>query len=756
MDSTIRSDLIDAPATPSLGRSTLLEAVKRGQLGPLSPGVVALVTLVLIVATLYVGWSVRQAMRSLIRDSISTVLAANVAALELWLGEQADTVERLSQDRRFEPWLNQVIASSGDVDSNDAPQLLTQEVSDLGYEGWALLNASGRVLASNQTDAIGKQFDLPRETVVKLGEGLQVISQPFEVLGAITPEPTIENKPQSPEIGSPEVIMCALSPLRQGMQLQGILALIIDPSQQFSQILSVARIGGSGETYAFDSRAVLLSRSRFEIQLRQAGLLKDNQSSPLSVHVRDPGVDIRNQALDNPNPQSWPMTLMADHATRGGTGDNVVGYNDYRGVPVIGVWRWLPKYGIGVTTELDVDEAYAPMSVFRNSFLALLALVLISSGSMLALASVLRRLDKSNDPQYGISRRLGQYELGQKIGRGGMGLVYRGQHRVLKRDVAIKVLEYTEATERSLARFQREVRLTAQLQHPNTISIYDCGQTPEGTFFYVMELIDGISLQQLVDYYGRQPAERVIYLLIQVCDSIAEAHASGMVHRDIKPANILLASRAGQHDLIKVLDFGLAKQIDHETMQLTRAESLTGTPLYMSPESVRDASLASQQSDIYSIGSVGYMLLTALAPFAGDSSADICAKKLHEDPIPPAKRLAGDFPDDLVEILMQCLHRDPEKRPQSARELARRLSRCKNSPHWRQGDAALWWREVFDGPTLDDMSALIDDQGSNDQPRDDRLRGHHVGETARRPHDTAVNELVHAVAIKHNEPTPRV
>ena len=731
MDSTLRSDLIDQSPAPSLGRSTLLQAVRSGKFGGLSPGVAALVTVVLLLSTVYVGWAVRSAMRSLLRDSVGSVLAANVAGLELWLSDQTDEVNRLATDPRIEPWLIDAVdktRSKSDTAENDGQpsrDLLDIATRRRGYVGWAVLNPAGMVLHSNLDAAIGTTFELPRDILAKLDQGDAAVTRPLEA--------KISTKPS-------QAIMCAVAPVGNSLVRRGTLALIIDPGKQFTRILTVARIGTSGETYAIDSQAVLLSRSRFESQLRVGGLLDKTQASPLNIVVRDPGVDIREHPLSDANPQSWPMTLMADHVIRGGNGYNVVGYNDYRGVPVIGAWQWMPEYSIGVATELDVDEAYAPLSIFRNAFFALVSLIVIACGSLIGLAWVLRRLDKSRAAAMSISRRIGQYELKHAVGRGGMGKVYVAEHRILRRDVAIKLLEHTEVNERTLARFQREVRLTAKLQHPNTIDIYDFGQTEDQTFFYVMELVDGISLQQLIDYYGRQPPERVIYLLTQICGSIAEAHDQGMIHRDIKPANVLITSRAGLFDLVKVVDFGLAKRVDAETMQLTITESLTGTPLYMSPESVRDASTASTRSDIYSIGSVGYMLLTAMTPFEGDSSAEICAKKLNEDPIDPRLRLDVNFPADLVRILMKCLSRDPNERPETVEQLGSRLLKCKHAELWAQQDAALWWKQVFDGPMLSDMAALAEKD---------------AGPKSGTKGDTAINAEPVVSPIADGEPTPR-
>lgn len=494
-------------------------------------------------------------------------------------------------------------------------------------------------------------------------------------------------------------MMCAMAPVQDDIRTVGSLALLIDPLDRFTELLSLARTGKTGETYAFDRRGVLLSQSRFEHQLRSAGLLDHKQQvvSPLNIEIRDPGVDLTQGHVASLLREQQPLTTMADQATRGATGDNVQGYNDYRGVPVVGAWRWLGEYGMGVATEMDVAEAYRPMNLLRRALYGLVILVVASGIGFLVVALSYRRLsERFTDNRH--QRQLGQYELGEAIGRGGMGTVYRGRHQFLCRDVAIKVLEADiELSELMISRFEREVRTTAQLQHPNTIDIYDFGHTDARTFFYVMEYVDGITLQELVDRFGRQDPARVIHLLLQICGSLSEAHQLGMIHRDIKPSNILLTARAGLYDMIKVLDFGLVKRIDDavgetkSSTDLTTADGITGTPMYMSPESVRDATTANERSDLYSVGAVGYILLTGETLFDGESSVDVCMQQLNDQPQRPSERIDQPLPEDLQNVLMSCLRKSPDERPLSAEDLADSLRHCQDANRWTPADAIHWW-----------------------------------------------------------------
>jgi serine/threonine-protein kinase len=710
-----------------------LSAVRDSPVGVYSPVIAMLVFVVLIGLTLYVGWLVRMSIRQGIRDSLQTVLTANVGALELWLSDQRETAMQIASEDSVRTVAldilrngrRQVGENGGSVSTlqavGGAPRVLQKEtdrIRSAGYLGWAVVDPLGAILRSSEPRFEDGVLPITRELFQRLSDGKPSVTRPLVIQLAATGK-----SKKTGEAGERDAVMCAIAPLSQDSKTVGAFALMIAPSHEFTEILRVAQMGDSGETYAFDRDAVLLSSSRFESQLISAGLLSEGETSPLRIHVRDPGTDLRFSKVASGEHRQSPMTRMAGSATEGVDGFDVIGYPNYRGVPVVGAWRWMPDYGFGVATEFQVDEAFVPLRILRNSFLALLGVVTIAGASLLGLAWITRPRDSRLDPGEDLNRRLGQYDLRKKIGRGGMGTVYLGSHILLDRKVAIKVLENADATERALARFRREVRLSASLTHPNTIEIYDFGRTEEGTFFYVMEFVDGISLEQLVGYYGRQPAERVIYLMLQICGSISEAHQTGMVHRDIKPANVLLTSRSGVHDLVKVLDFGLAKQIDQESMQLTRVDSLTGTPLYMAPESIRDASAADVLSDIYSIGAVGYTLLCGLAPFVGGTSIEVCAKKLHGEPERPDARIKAALADDLQEVLLRCLRLDSSRRPQSAQHLAAELLTCADSPHWTQQDAALWWREVFDGPYLDDFEI------SDVSPPGEGTRG-----------DTAVNE----------------
>ncbi|MCR4415227.1 MAG: serine/threonine protein kinase [Thermoguttaceae bacterium] len=293
------------------------------------------------------------------------------------------------------------------------------------------------------------------------------------------------------------------------------------------------------------------------------------------------------------------------------------------------------------------------------------------------------------------ARQVGQYRLSRQIGAGGMGEVYLAEHQMLKRPCVIKLIRPDKAGDpRVLARFQREVRAAARLTHWNTIEIFDYGNTEDGTFYYVMEYLPGLSLADLVAHHGPLPPERVIYLLRQACDALREAHGAGLVHRDIKPANIFVAQRGGVYDVVKLLDFGLVKPIaDDLPMDLTTEGAITGSPLYMSPEQAAGDREADARSDIYSLGAVGYYLLTGRPPFVGDKPIKVMAAHIHEEVVPPSQHRPG-IPADLEQVILRCLAKSPEDRFSDAASLCAALSRCEAADGWSREHAARWWRGI--------------------------------------------------------------
>jgi len=294
------------------------------------------------------------------------------------------------------------------------------------------------------------------------------------------------------------------------------------------------------------------------------------------------------------------------------------------------------------------------------------------------------------------AKQLGQYRLRERLGAGGMGEVYLAEHQLMKRPCAIKLIHPEKAGDaRTLARFEREVRATAALSHWNTIDIYDYGRAEDGTFYYVMEYLPGLSLDRLVKLAGPLPAARAIHFLRQTCGALEEAHQAGVIHRDIKPGNVFAAQRGGHYDVTKLLDFGLAKPTfeDSEITQLTQEGSLTGSPLYMAPEQAAGVDEAEPRSDIYSLGAVAYFLLTGHLPFEHSNMVKVLLAHASE-PVKPPSEWVAEVPADLEQVVLRCLAKRPEDRYPSAAALAEALDRCQCAGDWTQQDATQWWENL--------------------------------------------------------------
>jgi serine/threonine-protein kinase len=290
------------------------------------------------------------------------------------------------------------------------------------------------------------------------------------------------------------------------------------------------------------------------------------------------------------------------------------------------------------------------------------------------------------------ARQLGQYTLGDKIGEGGMGTVFLAQHSLLRRPTAIKLLARDRAGTSALVRFEREVQITSRLTHPNTVAIYDYGRTPDGTFYYAMEYLEGLDLERLVESDGPQPPGRVVHLLRQAAGSLAEAHRHGLIHRDVKPSNLVLCERGLVADFLKVVDFGLVRDVQSDEPALTQANSFAGSPLYMSPEQIVNPGDVDDRGDLYSLAGVGYFLLTGSPPFEGKTMVEVCGHHLHSDPSPPSSRLGRPVPAKLEKLILQCLEKDRSKRPEDARAFVTALDACDDVAMWSQAEAERWWQ----------------------------------------------------------------
>jgi len=681
----------------------------------------------------FVGWwadrQIRRVLAQELAEDLRATRNADVTALEIWMTNQKRVAAMLAEEPRLRQLAVELLSRWDAKDTNRlgmarlAGQLiigdkLQQRLSDLGYTVAQVVSTNFDVVLDSGRLRSRMGMQVSEEVQPRYAElfatGDPIVITPFKIQAPEPPpgRPRFERSgmfggavprggrpPPGNPAGPPRevTVMQVAAALKDTNGFtRGALALIINPDAEFTRILSVARSGETGETFAFDPEGVMISKSRFDDQLKQLGLLTNRPdiSSALALRLGDPGGDLTEKFKPRESSADWPLIEMVSRATNGTAGVQVEPFRDYRGVPVIGAWSWLPFYGFGVGTKIDAHEAFHTLRVVHRVFIVLfLLLVLASLGVLLfSYRQVVwqRRLTEAELK----ARQLGQYKLVEKIGEGGMGVVYKAHHALLRRETALKLLTPDRASAIAVQRFEREVRQTSRLAHPNTIQIYDYGRTPEGIFYYAMEYLDGLGLGALVELYGPQPEGRVINLLIQMCESLAEAHALGLVHRDIKPANVFVCDRGGVPDLVKVLDFGLVRNIGNgEDPAEDAAErgSTVGTPAFMPPEAVEDATRSDGRSDLYSLGAVGYFLLTGKYLFEGGSVGEICRRRLTEKPAPPTARTGQPICAHLEAVIMRCLEQDPADRPQTAHELIALLSASPRYGDWTVERRAAWW-----------------------------------------------------------------
>jgi serine/threonine protein kinase len=690
----------------TFGQSSLSRTVRRtGLFLKKQLWVWPIIAVVLLsIAGYIVSSSINRTMKNSLQSELTTLLGVERAMLEKWFKVQESSALTLANDRQVRQTVTQLLAvakSSNETSGTSKTPIeslptaselqarfrdeLEASMSSHDFVGFILADKQQRIIAAQTPELIGETIPQYEPFLSETLEGETIVSVPFPSV-AMLKDPTGRLRTETPTM-----FVCA--PVRdENLQVVAVLAMRIRPELEFTEILQLGRMGDTGETYAVDKDGLMVSNSRFDEQLILLGVLPDHEGSAsiLKIQLRDPGGNLNEGFRPKVRRAELPLTEICARALSGSSGVLMDGYRTYHGSIAVGAWTWLPKYQFGLITEIDMAEAFRPLTILNRSFYFLYTLLVASAVAIFAFTLIVARLQREAQKAAIEAKQLGQYRLETLLGAGAMGVVYKGHHAMLRRPTAIKMLQVDKVNEAAIARFEREVQITCQLNHPNTIAIYDFGRTPEGVFYYAMEYLDGIDLQTLVERYGPQPEGRVAHILQQVCGSLYEAHSLGLVHRDIKPANIMLNRRGGEADVVKVLDFGLVKALDDGNPSQD-TNGLSGTPLYMSPESIQTPDSVDGRSDLYAVGAVGYFLLTGQTVFHANSLAELCQKHIASVPEPPSQRLGRAISVELENALMACLEKTRARRPQTARDLSKQIEACVIPRAWSRENVEAWW-----------------------------------------------------------------
>jgi eukaryotic-like serine/threonine-protein kinase len=654
-------------------------------------------------AWMYIG--VEKSLRALRGQGLPALLEAKTKSLEVFIAERRADGERWARDARIAgstahlarlARVRNIAAHCGSPEVEEWRAQFAPLVRDDNVAAVNAVDRDGRIIASSLPEICGLQAQ-PRLMAPQLKQvfaGRTQFIRPYAAdAGLVAALPFLGSRP----------LAWVETPIRDDSgNVVAALGVATYVDRDFESILTAARPGETGEAYAFDETGTLLSEIRDVRGLQSSGVLPAAaQRTAFTLKVRDPGREL-DGATDAVGPAGdWPLTLAVSAAlaaAASSTGDKPLQgvlldpYRNYRGAEVIGAWRWLPEERMGIVAEIGIDEAYAPLRYVRATVAAILALLVLTAGwaawSTLALARLGAR------PAAG--RRIGAYRLEGELAEGGMATIHLAHHALLKRPTAIKILKRHLATDELAARFEREVRLVSELSHPNTIEIYDYGQTADGLFYYAMEFVDGTALDALVSEDGAVPLGRMRHIALQVCASLGEVHGKGMVHRDIKPQNVMVCERGGVYDFVKVLDFGIVKRIEAASAAypdaqraLTRQVRLLGTPAYMAPERVGAPSGVDPRSDVYGVGALVFFLASGRAPFEGSDEADILRDVLAA-PAPRLSAIVPAIPAALDDLVARCLAKKPDDRPATIGEVAAALESL-DLPPWTMDDARRWW-----------------------------------------------------------------
>ncbi|QDU73547.1 Serine/threonine-protein kinase PrkC [Bremerella volcania] len=708
---------------------------------------IAIVSFVVLIILLGIGarYLVWNELSKVRQQEFTALLAADVQALTSWIETRKEHVSVVAKDQDVREAILSLVQEKrtlGDdysasavqeelaffrqrfpkfTRSEDEAKRFIEENEPIAFDGhgdplavppgllpdegiYFVANAAGVILASTEENAINQTLAGTRR--------LQVFSDVFQNKAGFIPPMRPDHEMTIPGTRPSVAFTWVYQPIYDDSNLpSALLCFGYYSVGNFTKSLINARTGQTGEAYAFDANGLMLTESRFTKDLWRMGILPEGEPSRANLMLRPPF------AMQHPNPENHHRftrliaEALADHKSGPKSAVMMEPYLNYRGHYVVGAWQWIDEYNFGVAYETESQEAFRPFTYISFSQYALLFLIAGFAGLAYYAASSLVQMRRT----IGENMIVGAYELIRKIGEGGMGQVYLARHQMLKRPTAVKLMRPEQTDPALIKRFEREVQLSSRLKHPNTVEIYDYGKTPDDIFYYAMEYLDGITIEVLVRQYGWQPISRTLWVMRQVAASLREAHESGLIHRDIKPLNIMLCRVGGEYDVAKVLDFGLVKNLsaDPGATIVTNTTEISGTPMYIPPERVKNPTQADPRVDIYALGATAFFMLTGQTIFNAASAVDVLVQIVTQS-IPSVKDASDRvIPDALQDLISRCLAKDPKDRPQTADEVLKEIEKLMDDFPWTQQDAADWWNNNIPVDELIELAILEPEQRPN-------------------------------------------
>ncbi|MCO8123899.1 protein kinase [Stieleria sp. TO1_6] len=654
-----------------------------------------------ILPTAMIGWWTYSKVVESMRKSTANELAGVVDSVRISVDRFLDDQSRLARSWSRQPELRSAVTGLIEAKAqDDSAESLRQSphaaairsqlvsVSQLDEIKYVVWDRTGTIIASWLEDGADVGGNIAPDGAANLNRALRGETVLFgpEILRA-------EGNGFEPETDQP--VMAEIMPVYDDRDrvIAAILIRGFGVYQDYDNLFRQASDSGGLDVYAVSRSGVMLTNSPAASSLiRQPAsddtdIESEDSAVACQLRVTDPGFLLGDTAIANSLRRTQPLTYAAAGASSGRSGSRLTPYRNYAGVPVVGAWRWVDDWDMGIVVERSTSSAFATANIVRFGFVSLG--LMLSLTALIAAAQIAKRTALAQAAVHPLSR----YKLITELGSGGMGVVYRAKHNQLGRDTALKVLRGDRDNIEDRLRFDREAKLAASLSSPHTVTIYDYGRSDEDEAYCVMEFLKGITLYDVVARSGFQHYGRVLFVLRQICDSLGEAHQLGLVHRDVKPQNVMLSLDASVGDWAVVFDFGLAKPLQPDADAYQTAETIwAGTPMYMAPERYREPNKIDPRSDIYSVGCIAYFLLAGRPPFIECDPESLFALVLTEQPISIGVHRDAEVPVEIADLVARCMAKSVDQRFATVDQLAAHLDALIPHYPWTVDDARTWWR----------------------------------------------------------------